>query len=64
MSYRYSISMVYEVEFFFTSLSFKYLFTSAAVLRYLSFLAVLLDIDTSQFFFILTAKLMVLSAIC
>ena len=51
-------------RFFLRHLSFKYLFTSAAFLRYLLFLAVILDIDTSQFFFILTAKLMILSAIC
>ena len=56
--------MVYEVDIFSRHLSFKFLFTSAAFLRYLSFLAVILDIDTSQFLLILTAKLMILSAIC
>ena len=50
--------------FFSRHLSFKFLFTSAAFLRYLSFLAVILDIDTSQFLFVLTAKLMILSAVC
>ena len=50
-------------RFFSRHLSFKYLFTSAAFHRYLSFLTVIVDIDTSQFFFILNAKLMKLSAI-
>ena len=45
-------------------LSFKFLFTSATFLRYLLFLAVILDIDTSQFLFTFTTKLMVLSPIC
>ena len=51
-------------KFFSPHSTFKFLFTSAAFLRYLSFLAVILVIDTSQFLFILTAKLMILSAIC
>ena len=51
-------------RFFSRHLFFKYLFISAAFLRYLLLPAVILDIDRSQFFFILTAKLMILSAIC
>ena len=55
--------MVYEVEIFFTTPVFKFLFISTVFLRGLWFLAVILDIETSQLLFILTAKFITLSAI-
>ena len=59
--YYYKVSMVYEKDIFFSGhLPFNLLFTSAVFLRYLPFLVVILDVYTSQFVFILTAKLMIL----